>query len=137
MNKTRILLADNHPDLLETVEQHLEPEFEIVGKVGDGQTLLEEAMRLKPDVIVAGIGLPFVDGLEAGGRLKNSGCNSRIVFLTIRSDADFVRRCLSTGAFGYVLKPRISSELIPAILAALAGYSFISLQAGDTVGFLN
>lgn len=109
------------------MEQHLlESEFEIVGKVGNGQALFEEAVRLKPDVIVSDISMPILNGIEAADRLKESGCESRIVFLTVHFDADFVRRCLSTGAFGYVVKSRITTELIPAIREALEGHIFVS-----------
>ena len=126
MGKVRILLADDHPDLLKTVERHLEPKFEVVGMVLDGQLLLEEAMRLKPDVIVSDISMPRLNGIEAADQLKESGCQSRIVFLTVHTDSDFVRRCLSAGAFGYVVKSRIGTELVPAIREALAGHIFIS-----------
>ena len=124
--KARILLADDHPRFPEMEQHLLESEFEIVGKVGNGQALLEEAVRLKPDVIVSDISMPILNGIEAADRLKESGSESRIVFLTVHSDADFVRRCLSTGAFGYVAKSRITTELIPAIREALEGHIFVS-----------
>src|SRR2546429_9563932 len=72
------------------------------------------------------ISLPVLNGIEAADRLMGSGCESRFVFLTVHSDPDFVRRCLSTGAFGYVVKSRIASELVVAIREALAGNSFVS-----------
>lgn len=124
--KARVLLADDHPRFPELEACLLEPEFEVVGRVGDGQALFEEAMRLKPDVIVSDISMPILNGIEAADRLKELGCESRIVFLTVHSDTDFVRRCLSTGAFGYVVKSRIASELIPAIREALEGHIFVS-----------
>jgi len=124
--RARILLADDHPRFPEMEQHLLESEFEVVGKVGDGQALLEEAMRLKPDVIVTDISMPILNGIEAVDRLKESGCESRVVFLTVHCDADFVRRCLSTGAFGYVAKSRIASELILAIREALEGNIFVS-----------
>jgi len=124
--KARILLADDHPRFPEVEAHILEPEFEVVGKVSNGQALLEEAARLKPDVIVTDISMPVLDGIEAVDRLMGSGCGSRFVFLTVHTDADFVRRCLLTGAFGYVVKSRIASELVPAIREALAGNIFIS-----------
>ena len=124
--KARILLADDHPRFPEMEERLLEPEFEVVGKVSNGQALLEEALRLKPDVVVTDISMPVLDGIEAVDRLMGSGCASRFVFLTVHSDSDFVRRCLLTGAFGYVVKSRIASELVPAIREALAGNIFIS-----------
>lgn len=124
--KPRILLADDHPGFPDLEEHVLELEFEVIGKVSNGQALFEEAMRLKPNVIVTDISMPIVNGIEAADRLKESGCESRIVFLTVHADSDFVRRCLSTGAFGYVLKSRIATELVPAVREALAGNIFVS-----------
>jgi DNA-binding NarL/FixJ family response regulator len=117
--RARILLADDHPRFPEMEARLLEPEFEVVGKVGNGQALIEEAVRLKPDLIVTDISMPILNGIEAVDRLKGLGCTSRIVFLSVHSDNDFVSRCLSTGAFGYVTKSKIASELVPAIRRAL------------------
>jgi len=130
LSKTRILLADDHQQFSELEERLLTPEFEVVGKVANGQVLFEEAMRLKPDVIVADISMPILNGIEAADRLKDSGCKARIVFLTVHSDADFVRRCLAVGAFGYVVKPRMTTELVPAIREAIAGHIFVSQDIG-------
>jgi DNA-binding NarL/FixJ family response regulator len=126
LNKVRILLADDHPHFPEIEARLLEPEFEVIGKVCNGQALFHEAMRLKPDVIVSDISMPILNGIEAAIRLRESGCNSRILFLTVHSDTEFVRCCLSAGAFGYVAKSRILSELVPAIREALAGNIFVS-----------
>jgi DNA-binding NarL/FixJ family response regulator len=128
LNKVRILLADDHPHFPEIEERLLESEFEVVGKVSNGQALFDEAIRLKPDVIVTDISMPILNGIEASSRLKESGCSSRIVFLTVHSDPEFVRTCLSTGAFGYVAKSRLLSELVPAIHEALAGKIFVSRE---------
>ena len=81
MSKIRVLLADDHPRLPDAVEHFLEPEFEVVGKVVDGQALFDEAMKLKPDVVVTDISMPVLNGIEAAGRLRESGCKSRIVIL--------------------------------------------------------
>jgi len=81
LSKIRVLLADDHPRLPDTVEHFLEPEFEVVGKVVDGQALFDEAMKLKPDVVVTDISMPVLNGIEAAGRLRESGCKSRIVIL--------------------------------------------------------
>ena len=126
MSKVRILLADDHPGFPEIEERLLESEFEVIGRVGNGQALFEEAMRLKPDVIVSDISMPILNGIEVADRLRESGCSSRIVFLTVHSDTEFVRRCLSAGAFGYVPKSRIANDLVPAIRAALEGSIFVS-----------
>jgi DNA-binding NarL/FixJ family response regulator len=126
LHKPTILLADDHPGFPEMVERLLRPKFEVVGKVVDGQSLFEAAIKLKPDVIVTDISMPVLDGITTAGRLKESGCASRIVFLTVHSDPDFARACLATGAFGYVVKSRIDTELVTAICDALAGQLFIS-----------
>lgn len=117
--KPKVLLADDHPRFPEMEACLLEPEFEVVGKVGNGQALIEEAIRLKPDIIITDISMPILDGIEAVDRLKKLGCTSRIVFLSVHSDTDFVSRCFSTGALGYVVKSRIASELLPTIRRAL------------------
>ena len=128
LNKVRILLADDHPGFPKIAERLLEPQFEVVAKVGNGQALFEEAIRLKPDVIVTDISMPILSGIDAADRLKESGCPSRIIFLTVHFDSEFVRKCLFTGAFGYVVKSRIATELIPAIREAMAGHIFVSQQ---------
>jgi DNA-binding NarL/FixJ family response regulator len=126
LSKATVLLADDHPQFSEMERRLLEPEFRVVGTVGDGQALLQVGMRLKPDVIVTDIFMPILNGIEAAERLKESGCDSRVIFLTVHSDCDFIRRCISTGAFGYVVKSRIASDLVPAIRGALAGNIFVS-----------
>jgi DNA-binding NarL/FixJ family response regulator len=122
----RILLAEAHPYFQEFVQDLLGPPFEIVGKVHDGRALLEAAANLKPDVILTGIEMPILDGMEAARELTNSGCPAKVIFLTIDSDLDFVRAGLATGAFGYILKHRVALDLIPAIRSVLAGNFFLS-----------
>jgi DNA-binding NarL/FixJ family response regulator len=126
LTKVRILLADDHPHFPELEERLLQPEFEVVGKVRDGRALVEDAMLLKPDLIVTDVSMPVLNGIEAADLLRQSGCKSRIIFLTVHSDPDFVRRCLSTGAFGYVVKSRMATELLPAVREALEGSIFVS-----------
>lgn len=128
MKKVRILLADDHPHFPELVESLLDPTFEVVGKVRDGRALLDAALRLKPDIIVSDISMPELNGIEAANELRKSGCNSKLIFLTVHSDPDFIRAGLATGAFGYVAKPRVMVDLLPAIHEALAGHLFISPQ---------
>jgi len=126
LNRVRVLLADDHPGFPYLVESLLEPSFEVVGSVVDGKALLEAATRLNPDVIVTDISMPIINGIEAADQLRKAGCDSKIVFLSVHSDPDFVRACLSTGALGYVVKPRVGTELVPAIREALAGHIFVS-----------
>jgi DNA-binding NarL/FixJ family response regulator len=126
LGKVRVLLADDHRQFLTIVANLLTPAFEIVASVPDGQSLLEVAKRIEPEVIVTDISMPILGGMEAGRQLSESGCAAKIIFLTAHSDADFVEACLSNGALGYVLKSRIMTDLLPAIQEALAGRIFIS-----------
>jgi DNA-binding NarL/FixJ family response regulator len=108
------------------VEDLLGTEFEIVGTVAHGQALIQAAIRLTPDVVITDISMPMLNGIEVADRLKEIGSKSRIVFLTVHSDSDFIRRCLSAGALGYVVKSRIGSELVPAVHEAMDGHIFVS-----------
>ena len=126
MVRARVLLADDTPQVLQVVSRILTPIFEIIQAVRDGKDLFDSAMKLQPDVVVCDISMPVLNGIEAANKLKVSGCRSRIVFLTVHSDPDFVRVCLDSGALGYVVKSRIATELVTAIQEALAGRTFVS-----------
>ena len=126
MVRARIVLADDHKDIREKVMQQLEPEFEVVGAVGDGNALLEAASQMKPDVCVIDISMPIMSGIEAATQIKASGSSVKIVFLTVHEDPDFLQAALDAGALGYVVKSRVASDLCPAINAALAGRLFVS-----------
>jgi DNA-binding NarL/FixJ family response regulator len=126
MERARIVLADDHPGLLQCIEEMLAGEFEIVGVATDGIGALETAQRLNPDVLVLDITMPLMDGLEAARRLKDAGSNAKIVFLTIHQDPDFLRTALDIGAVGYIIKSRLASDLAQAVREALAGRSFVS-----------
>jgi DNA-binding NarL/FixJ family response regulator len=131
LGKLRILLADDHLSFLHMVESLLVPACEVVGSVSDGQSLLDAARRLKPDVIVTDITMPILSGIEASRLLRDSGSAAKIIFLTVHSDVDFVQTCLAIGASGYVLKPRIINDLLYAIQEALVGRTFISPPFSD------
>lgn len=99
MRKIRLLLADDYRPLLESVLKLLEPGFEIVGEAQNGQALVEAALKLKPDVIVTDISMPILNGIEAAKRLREAGSTSKIVFLTVILDRDFISTCLA-GRWG-------------------------------------
>jgi DNA-binding NarL/FixJ family response regulator len=126
LRKMRILLADDHQSLLELIRGLLEPTFDVVGCVEDGESLVEAAGRLQPDVIVTDISMPKLNGIEAAHRLRESGSSSKLVFLTAHADPDFVKAALKTGALAYVTKLRIGTDLLVAIGEALAGHTFVS-----------
>jgi DNA-binding NarL/FixJ family response regulator len=125
-NRRRILLADDHPLVLERVTKLLQSAFDVVGVVHNGFEMVEEAMRLSPDVIVADISMPGLDGLAAARRLREMGAGATIIFLTIHDGPELVEACLADGALGFVLKSHMKTDLIPAINAALSGRCFVS-----------
>lgn len=101
-------------------------EFDVVGAVGDGQALLEAESRLKPDVCVMDISMPIMSGIEAAILLRQKGSVVKIIFLTVHAQEVFLEAALETGALGYVLKPRMISDLRLAIREVLSGRRFVS-----------
>ncbi len=124
MGRIRVLLADDHEAMLDRVARLLKKECNVVGTVTDGQQALEAAQDLKPDVLVLDISMPVMNGIETAHRLKQAGIGTPIVFLTVNDDPDFAREAMAVGALGYVIKPRIASDLVAAIKNAHAGRSF-------------
>ena len=122
----RLLLADDHAAMLGKSVRLLEGEFEIVGTVGNGLDLVRLAAQLDPDVVVLDITMPGLDGIEAARRLQHAGCRAKLVFLTVHEDPDYVRAAMDAGAAAYVAKPRLASDLVRAVHAALDGRRFIS-----------
>ena len=125
MFRPRVLLADDHPALLEATTALLKPQFDVVGTATNGAALVSEALRLCPDVIVADITMPVLSGIDAAHRLRKSTPSAKIVFLTIHSEEQFMKACMAEGALGYVLKSQMKAHLIPAIRAALVGQCYI------------
>jgi DNA-binding NarL/FixJ family response regulator len=105
---------------------HRHDEFQLVGEVSDGLEAVQKAEELKPDLILLDIGLPHLNGIEAAKRIRQVVPATKILFLTVDSDADVVQAALDTGAKGYVLKPDAGSELWTAIEAVLQGKEFVS-----------
>ncbi len=122
----RVLLADDHPAVLNRVASLLESTCEIVGKVVDGRALLEASTNLHPEILVVDISMPVMSGIEVAQQLKKSGDKAKIVFLTVHEDPDFVQAAMAAGACGYVIKSRLATDLLSAIRAALLGQCFIS-----------
>ena len=127
--RPRAMLADDHSALIEAETALLLRHFDVVGAVSDGALLVSRALQLNPDVIVADITMPVLDGIRAIRRLRESGCKAKIVFLTIHSEQEFIQACLEEGALGYVLKSGMKAHLVPAIRAALAGQRYVAVSA--------
>ena len=126
MAKTRILIADDNRPMRERIVSILESEFDVVKVVSDGHAVVVGVEELHPDVVVLDISMPVLNGIEAARRLAELNGTTRIVFVTVKSDAVIVQAALATGALAYVLKPRIGLDLIAAIKSALAGRRFVS-----------
>jgi len=132
MNNPRVLIADDHRILAEGVRGLLEPGFEVVGIVDDGRELVEAAKKLQPDVIVADISMPSLNGIEAAVQLRDSGVTSKVVFLTQHREVAYARRAIEAGAVGFVLKHSVATELVTAIHEALRGQTYITpMIAGE------
>ena len=129
MERPRILLADDHHPVLSRVIALLKPQFEIVGSVSDGRSLVREAQRLQPDVIVLDITMPILSGIEAVRELHEAGSKAKLVFLTVHQSTAFIRECFAEGGLGYVTKSRLVTDLIPAINEALSDRRFVSPSA--------
>jgi DNA-binding NarL/FixJ family response regulator len=124
--KPKVLLADDHPPLLEAATNLLKPHYDLVGIATNGAMLVSETLRLRPDVIVTDITMPIVSGIDAVIELRKSRSSAKVVFLTVHSEEEFLKACMAEGALGYVLKSRMKTHLIPAIDAALDGRTYIS-----------
>jgi DNA-binding NarL/FixJ family response regulator len=126
MRKPRVLLADDHRILAEGLRSLLEPEFELVDIVEDGRALVARAKELHPDVIVADISMPLLNGIEAALQLKKTDVEAKIVFLTMHQDVTYATKAFELGAAGFVLKHSAPSELVTAIREALAGRTYVT-----------
>jgi len=132
MRKTRVLLADDHQIVLEGLKSLLEPEFELVGTVTDGRALVNEALKLNPDVIVVDISMPMLNGIEAVRQIRKTEERIKVVFLTMHPDASYAAMAFDAGASGYVLKNSASRELITAIGEAMKGRTYVTpMIAGE------
>jgi len=131
--RPRLLLADDHVLVAEALKSLLAPEFDLVGVVEDGRELVEAAGKLRPDVIVADVTMPHLNGIDALAQLRQGGDRTPVVFLTMHRDVAFARRALEAGAAGFVLKHSAPAELIAAIRAALHGGTYLTPQLAGEV----
>jgi DNA-binding NarL/FixJ family response regulator len=126
MKRPRILLADDHTLMLERMRALLAPRYEIAGSVADGQTLVEESLHIKPDLIVLDITMPCLNGIDAAIQIKASMPGIKLLFVTIHSSPAYVRAALAAGGTGYVLKSAMHEELLDAVQDVLSGRIYVS-----------
>jgi DNA-binding NarL/FixJ family response regulator len=120
------MLADDHTILVEAFRKLLEPHYDVVGAVADGRSLLDIAPQLNPEVVILDIGMPLMNGLEAGLRLKEQMPNIKLVILTMNDDPDLAVEAMRCGASAYLLKNSAAEELLRAIQFALKGKTYIT-----------
>ncbi|HJU54152.1 MAG TPA: response regulator transcription factor [Pyrinomonadaceae bacterium] len=135
MKRTRVILADDHTLMLDALKNLLEPEFEVVGIFADGLSLVEGAPALGPNVIVLDIGMPNMNGLLAGQRLKQLMPSVKLIYLTMNHDPDVAAEAFRLGASGYLVKNSAASELVRAIREVVRGGVYVTpLMTKDMVG---
>jgi DNA-binding NarL/FixJ family response regulator len=131
MRRPRVLLADDHQMLADALRGVLEPRCEVVGAVSDGRALLEAADRLQPDIVVLDIGMPLLNGFNAGRKLKHTLPNVKLIFMTMHEDPYLVGEAFRAGASAFLLKEAAASELTDAIDQVLKGGSYITPSASE------
>jgi DNA-binding NarL/FixJ family response regulator len=125
-SKIRIVVADDHEEILSVIKEVLQPEFEVVAAVRDGRDLLQAVKNFKPDIIIANINMPEMSGIEATRRIVEEDFEARIILLTMYNDRSMVEEGISAGAKGYVFKLAAGRELVPAVYEVIQGRFYIS-----------
>lgn len=126
MKRSRILLADDHILILEGLRKILEPYHEVVGAAIDGRSLVDAALRLKPDLIVLDLMMPLLSGIDAARKIRKNLPRVKILFLTVHANPAYLREALNAGATGYILKSSTREQILDAVTKALAGQTYIS-----------
>jgi DNA-binding NarL/FixJ family response regulator len=135
MKRTRVILADDHTMITDALRTLLEPEFEVVGVFADGLSLVGAAPALGPNVVVLDVGMPNMNGLLAGQRLKQLVPSVKLIYLTMNQDPDVAAEAFRLGASGFLVKNSAASELVQAIRAVVRGGSYVTpLMTKDMVG---
>ena len=131
MSRTSILLADDNSSVLAYVSEMLEKEkhYQVVGAISDGATVVSECLQLRPNVIILDISMGKLNGIELARELRDSGCVTKIIFLTVYEDADYMKAAMDAGGSAYVVKSRMNQDLLSAISAVLAKRLFVSARA--------
>ena len=126
MSRPRVLIADDHALIVSAVENLLRDTYDVVGSAENGQQLIEEATRLKPDVVILDISMPLVNGLEAAKQIQQVHPDAQFVFLSMHKGALYLRRAMEAGARAYVLKTGLIEELLDALRKIAAGETYFS-----------
>lgn len=135
MNMLRLILVDDHELMREGLKLLIarQPDMEVVGEAGDGETAVALAQELKPDVVLMDVSMPEMNGYKATMKLKQACPEINILALTRHSEEGYLQQLLEAGAKGYVLKKSASKMLIEAIRAVVAGGTFIDPKVAEKV----
>ncbi len=128
VSRTTILLADDNSSVLLHVSKMLERQknYEVVGAISEGGEVVSEALRLRPDVIILDISMGNLSGIDVARKLRDAGSDAKIIFLTVHEDHDYMNAAIGAGGSAYVIKSRLSLDLLPAISAVLSNKLFVS-----------
>jgi DNA-binding NarL/FixJ family response regulator len=120
-----VLLADDHAIVTEGLRLALTPSFTVIGTVSDGRALVIAAAELKPDVIVVDVSMPFLGGIEAARRIRDTDPEVRIVFLSMHTDLVYAAEAFLAGGSAYIVKTAAGAELVTAIREVMQGRAYI------------
>jgi DNA-binding NarL/FixJ family response regulator len=123
--RLRVLLADDNPAILDVVKHMLQKDFQVVGELGQGSAVIREAPQLKADVLILDISMGELNGFEVTRQLRLDQCPTKIIFLTVHEELEFIRAAFDAGASGYVFKSRMNTDLRTAINTVQAGRVFL------------
>ncbi len=126
VDKIRVVLADDHREVIAKIRGILGDDFEVVEEVMNGVQAVSAVLALNPDIFVTDISMPLLNGLQAARSIQKTNSQVKIIFLTIHEDRDFIAAAFSAGATGYVTKRRLSTDLVFAMQEALKGHTFVS-----------
>jgi DNA-binding NarL/FixJ family response regulator len=134
MKRWRLLLADDHDIVIQGLRRVLDhPSLEIVGVVKDGRALLRAAQESQPDIIIADVTMPLLNGIDAARQIRTSNPTAKIIFLTMHLDVTFATEALAAGGSGYVLKNSAGDELLIAIREAMRGRIYVTKSIAEAV----
>jgi DNA-binding NarL/FixJ family response regulator len=122
----RIFLVDDNGDMLQDLRDELSAEFEIAGTAENGEEAVREVSRLDPDILVLDITMPLMNGLQVASMLREKHPRTKILFLTIHEEPEYISAAFSAGAWGYVTKRRLANDLPLAIREVFGGRNFLS-----------
>jgi DNA-binding NarL/FixJ family response regulator len=126
VEKLRVVLADDHPEMIASIIRTLDDEFEVIDVVENGDKAVRAVLALDPDIFLTDISMPRLNGFQAARIIQEAKCRAKIIFLTIHEERDLIAAAFSAGAAGYVIKRCMSTDLVSAIHMALKGQVFVS-----------